>query len=94
MTWEERYTKWQNYDILPVRENDDPNIDVWDIYLFPPRMLQAGDIWGVGVIAYVLICGRSPFYGPPPIKSMEAAFTREYTFPAKQDYPVVFKVEL
>ena len=106
MSWKERYKQWKNYDTLPIYENDDPNKDLFERFVKrTPRMMKAGDIWCVGIIAYQLMTGRMPFgYGTDSkIKPMEEAVTKEYLFPAthhtfkhkmtKDTLPLSFRVE-
>ena len=102
MTWQERYEKWKHYDTLPILKNDDLNKDLWTRYSSrTPRMFKASDIWSIGVIGYILICGTAPFYGRRNVDIMEYALTHEYTFAAEHpkrgqmtedDYPLIFAV--
>ena len=93
MSWQERYKKWQNYDTLPLLENDDLNRDVWERYSCrTPRMFKASDIWSVGVIAYELVIGGVPFSGNTAGDIMEDILTKEYRI--NNSRPLIFRVEL
>jgi len=42
------------------------------------------DIWSIGVIAYVLLCGFPPFYGETQKELFEAIMSARYEFPAPE----------
>ena len=42
------------------------------------------DIWGIGVIAHILLCGCPPFDGESEEKFIEAIQTREPNFGSKR----------
>ena len=74
-TFEERYKRFSKsdngknidfennvYDNLPIYQNDNPQIRLSKRYCHKtPRMVKAGDIWSVGIIAYQLMVGKLPF---------------------------------
>ena len=102
LAWQERYETWTHFDTLPTLKNDDLNKDLWTRYSDrTPRMFKASDIWSVGVIGYILICGKAPFNGRTNVDIMEYAMTHEYVFTAEHpkrgqmtedDYPLIFAV--
>ena len=101
MTWEKRYSKWKNYDTLPLLENDDFNKDLWQRYRErTPRMIKANDIWNVGILAHEALIGGSPFGGGfgddvdiTDAMVWEQIITREYYCKIEEDYPLIFTVE-
>ena len=62
-SFEERYRRWVNiYDNLPIYDQDKPRMKIRQRYCCQtPRMAKAGDIWAVGITAYLLMCGTYPF---------------------------------
>ncbi|KAJ3312290.1 calcium calmodulin-dependent protein kinase type 1G, partial [Blyttiomyces sp. JEL0837] len=54
-------------------------------YIAPEVLRQSGhgkpvDVWGMGVITYVLLCGYTPFYGESQHELFEAIIHGEYEF--------------
>jgi len=47
------------------------------------RILKAADVWGMGVIAYVMMTGRAPFRGRNNIAIFESTCTKPLVFPEK-----------
>jgi len=46
-------------------------------------ILKASDVWGMGVIAYVMMTGRAPFRGRNNIGIFESSCTKPLVFPEK-----------
>jgi len=44
---------------------------------------QAADLWSVGVVMYVLLCGYPPFYGETQKEAMASVRRGAFSFPAK-----------
>jgi len=42
---------------------------------------QNVDIWAIGVITYILLCGYPPFYGDNPAELCQKIVAGKYTFP-------------
>eukprot|EP01084_Bolivina_argentea_P076073 137836_1 len=47
------------------------------------RILKAADVWGMGVIAYVMMTGRAPFRGKNNVAIFESSVLGELQFPEK-----------
>jgi len=47
------------------------------------KILKAADVWGMGVIAYVMMTGRAPFRGRNNIAIFESTCTKPLVFPEK-----------
>eukprot|EP01083_Nonionella_stella_P314936 1136206_1 len=45
------------------------------------RMLKATDVWAIGIIAYVMVTGRAPFYGDNKQQIYESICVNPVTFP-------------
>ena len=46
--------------------------------------LKAGDIWSIGVIAYILLCGKAPFYDPNKEKTLNIIANNPLEWPNKR----------
>ena len=59
-------------------------------------LYQSCDVWSVGVIIYIMLCGYPPFYSENPRKQLSQGMKRrimhgEYDFPAPEWSKVLFK---
>lgn len=50
----------------------------------PPGYDSKADIWSIGVLFYILLCGFPPFYGDTPRRTMEQVKTKEIEFPSPE----------
>ena len=70
-------------------ENEQMHQVVGSAYYTAPEVLEGHydhrcDIWSLGIVAYMLLCGAPPFYGDSSDQIHEMIKTREAQFPAKR----------
>lgn len=55
-------------------------------YFISPQVLEGNydhkcDIWAIGVLTYILLCGYPPFMGESEVKVFNKIKTLDYSFP-------------
>lgn len=50
--------------------------------------LKAGDMWSIGVIAYILLCGKPPFVGKSTKAILKAIGTQPLKWPDENEIPI------
>jgi len=74
--------------IMPTTQSLKP-VDSSDVFFSAPEKLNGGkldfssDIWSVGIMAYLLLCGYPPFYDENLHVGLEAIQQVKFNFPAE-----------
>ena len=76
-----------DFGLSCYHSDEEPNLSarVGSCYYMSPQLLlrdydRSADLWSVGVVAYILLCGYSPFNGDNDQEVIEAIHRCEYTF--------------
>ena len=52
------------------------------------KELKAGDIWSVGICAYILLCGKAPFKGKNQTETLHLIGTKPVPWPDDKTKPI------
>ena len=81
------YGLWRTADHMPSKRHD-----LFSRMYLPPEVLEnrsfgrSSDMWTVGVIAYILLCGRPPFYGSDEKIVTESVVQADFDYPEEDGW--------
>ena len=65
------------------------NSIVGTIYYMAPEVLEKNydekcDVWSAGVILYIMLCGKPPFFGKTDLETAQKIIKMDYDFNSKE----------